>query len=103
MSKSKDAAAAPSARHCYAASDRIHEYRDVLDDLHTRYHLTLACLDEMGQSVMKELMEWISLREVARRTNLSPTYLSVVRNGKSTVSPQAFVKLADLLREIESA
>ena len=65
-------------------------------------------LDE-GQAVRKglahegpKLMERLcitgamSLREVGRRAELSPTYLSQVLNAKTIVSPEAFIRLAAL-------
>lgn len=35
----------------------------------------------------------MSLRELARRTQLSPTYLSQVRNGHSIISAHAFLRV----------
>ena len=36
-----------------------------------------------------------SLRHVARKCGYSPTYLSRVLNGKQTISPDAYVAIAD--------
>lgn len=89
---------------CYEESGvSIHEYASVLVDLHTRYTLASAALGKYGQRVMAELMEYISLREVSRRSGLSPTYLSMVRNGKASVSVEAFVKLDGVLQDIENS
>ncbi len=40
-----------------------------------------------------------SLRQLAGRAGLSPTYLSMVAHGKSIISPEAFLKLADIERQ----
>ena len=49
-----------------------------------------------GPELIAELTRTISLRELARRSGLSPTYLSQVANGKVVVSPGAYVRLAGL-------
>lgn len=38
-----------------------------------------------------------SLRELSRMSGLSPTYLSLVSNGKQRISPAAFVTLARIV------
>jgi len=38
-----------------------------------------------------------SLRQIARESGLSPTYLSLALNGKAILSPGAYVKLARVL------
>ena len=42
----------------------------------------------------------ISLREAARRSGLSPTYLSHVANRKAIISAGAYLRLAKLEREL---
>lgn len=49
-----------------------------------------------GPDLIARLTRTISLRELARRTGLSPTYLSQVANAKVTISPGAFVQIASL-------
>jgi AraC-like DNA-binding protein len=49
-----------------------------------------------GQSLIKKITRRISLRELARRTGFSPTYLSQVANGYVVISPGAFVKIATM-------
>lgn len=49
-----------------------------------------------GPELIAELTATISLRELSRRSGFSPTYLSLVANGKVTISPNAFVKLATM-------
>lgn len=44
-------------------------------------------------AIESRLREGGSLRQLAERVGLSPTYLSNVRTGKDTISPAAFVKL----------
>jgi AraC-like DNA-binding protein len=48
-----------------------------------------------SKMMIKEFMKKISLREVSRRTKLSPTYLSHILNGKTQVSISAYSKLVD--------
>lgn len=47
-------------------------------------------LEYSGGAVVLQACESMSLRELARRTGLSPTYLSQVKNGHATISPKAF-------------
>ena len=47
-----------------------------------------------GPQLIAKLTRGISLRELARQTGLSPTYLSLVANAKVTISPGSFVKLS---------
>lgn len=43
----------------------------------------------------------MSLREAARQSKLSPTYLSNVLNGKTTISKSAYLKLVSIVRRIK--
>jgi len=52
-----------------------------------------------GPRVVDTLMRRTSLRDVGRRSGLSPTYLSQVLHSKTIVSPAAFVALSQLERE----
>lgn len=47
-----------------------------------------------GPRMIKRLTADQSLRELARRTGLSPTYLSMVKNGKTVISEDAFLTLS---------
>lgn len=40
-----------------------------------------------------------SIRQIARESGLSPTYISQCANGKAILSPAAFVTLATMLKE----
>lgn len=53
-------------------------------------------LSKRGPKIVAALMKRMSLREVARRTELSPTYLSRVLNRTATISPAAFLKLVEI-------
>jgi len=55
-----------------------------------------AGLSCKGPELIAELTRTISLRELARRSDLSPTYLSQVANGKVVISPGAYVRLSEL-------
>lgn len=62
-----------------------------------------AGLWEMGPKLVTALRDIggfgaTSVRQIARESGLSPTYVSHVGSGKCIPSPHAFVKLADLLR-----
>lgn len=52
-----------------------------------------------GPNLVDKLMRRWSLREAARRSGLSPTYLSQVLNSNVIISPGAFVALAELERK----
>jgi len=49
-----------------------------------------------GPELIVRITGRISLRELAKRTGLSPTYLSKVANGHVAISPGAFVKIATM-------
>jgi len=46
-----------------------------------------------GSVLVNAICEKISLRELSRKTGLSPTYISLVANGRTTISPEAFLKI----------
>ena len=48
-------------------------------------------LETYGSEAVEEACGKMSLRELGRRTGLSPTYLSHVRNGKQSISPRAYL------------
>lgn len=48
-----------------------------------------------GAVLVSNICEKISMRELSRKTGLSPTYISLVVNGKTTISPEAFLKIYD--------
>jgi len=50
---------------------------------------------EHAPDYIKSLMETMSLRQIARRCKRSPTYISMVLNGKSTCSMLTFKKLEE--------
>lgn len=56
-------------------------------------------LADEGAMMISRLMERMSLRSIAARTGLSPTYLSIVRNKHATISPGAYLRLASLWQE----
>jgi len=56
-------------------------------------------LDE-GKAIVGRLTASMSLRGLARRSYLSATYLSMIQNGRTVVSPEAFLKLAEIEREV---
>jgi len=47
-----------------------------------------------GSRLIKRLMQKKTLRAIARRSRLSPTYVSRVLNRQSPISPDAFVRLS---------
>lgn len=49
-----------------------------------------------GDTVNRIMAQGLSLREISRRTFLSPTYLSRVKNGDSRISPTAYLSLLKL-------
>lgn len=50
-------------------------------------------MEHLAPMMIEKLMEVQSLRSLARDMELSPTYLSQVRNGKTPISPDAFLKI----------
>jgi hypothetical protein len=59
---------------------------------------TKWCLDRVQVRLVEAaIAEQGSLRKLASKTKLSPTYLSLIRNGKQTISPRAFRVLYYLL------
>jgi transcriptional regulator with XRE-family HTH domain len=57
-------------------------------------------LSSSGSKMIKKACQRISLRELARRTGLSPTYLSQVATKKTSISPEAFLKVQREVNEI---
>lgn len=53
-----------------------------------------------GSKVIKKACDNISLRELARKTGLSPTYLSQVATKKIVISPEAFLKVQGVVNEV---
>lgn len=51
-----------------------------------------------GARLVKSILRdsGMSLRELARRSDCSPSYLSQIQNGKATISPGAYLKLSEL-------
>jgi len=57
-------------------------------------------LSTSGSKVIKKACNSISLRELGRRTGLSPTYLSQVATKKIVISPEAFLKVQGVVNGI---
>ena len=57
-------------------------------------------LSELGPDLVERTKGDGSLRDLARRSELSPAYLSLVRRRKQTISPESFVRLTKLLCEM---
>ncbi len=70
-----------------AAAIRKHEkeWQSILKDL-----------EKLGPKLIKELSESTSLREVARQSGLSASYLSKVRNAEWVIGSSAFLLLLDV-------
>ena len=78
------------------------QYRARLREARDAYNAALSEIGQRGVELATRIFGdggRMSLREAARRTGLSPTYLSRVRSGDSRISPDAFEKLAALLPE----
>ena len=90
------AAASPAPLHAVVTGQRVkaakisQRLRDVSD-------LLAVAKDQAAEAaplMIEQLMETgVSLREVARQTKLSPTYLSFVLNCEKVISVEAFHKL----------
>ena len=75
-------------------------YARALAEASRRYKEELALIGEMGKALADQIygpFGFVSLREAARRSGLSPTYLSMVRSGEKRISVEAYGKLARLL------
>ena len=55
-----------------------------------------GALSAEGPRLLARLLKTRSLREIGRLTNLSPTYLSNVKNRKVNISPGAYLTLSEL-------
>jgi len=55
-------------------------------------------LRDEGPRAIKAACKSISLRELARRTELSPTYLSQIGKGIISISADSFLKVASYVR-----
>jgi hypothetical protein len=56
-------------------------------------------LSTSGSKVIKAACNSISLRELGRRTGLSPTYLSQIATKKIVISPEAFLKIHEAVND----
>lgn len=56
-------------------------------------------LARSGSKAIKKICKQMSLRELARRTGLSPTYLSQVATKKTSISPEAFLKIHEVIND----
>lgn len=54
---------------------------------------TKVAMERMAPRMIERLLEVQSLRSLARDMELSPTYLSQVRNGNTPISPEVFLKI----------
>ena len=70
--------------------DRVKAYRDEGFDIQ-------RALETEGKLLVAKMNCIYSLREIGRRSGLSATYLSLVLNGKATISPGAFLRLCDIV------
>ena len=57
-------------------------------------------LAELGPDLVERTKGDGSLRDLARRSGLSPTYLSLIQRGEKTISVESFVRLTKLLFEM---
>ena len=59
-----------------------------------------VALAELGPDLVERTKANGSLRDLARRSGLSPTYLSLIQRREKTISPESFVHLVKLLFEM---
>jgi hypothetical protein len=106
MEKRNEVDADPVDRRC-SADVNGREVLDVLgfaDDVawhDARHRAYCDLMPKYGQALLQMVcgpVGSMSLREVARRTKLSPTYLSLVMNGKAKISMDAYVRVAALVK-----
>ena len=57
-------------------------------------------LAELGSDLVERTKGDGSLRDLARRSGLSPTYLSLIQRREKTISVESFVSLTKLLCEM---
>ena len=83
-----------------AATDKrkspSHDFRERIRDWLDERVAINEGLDWEGPRLIQRLMKDHSLREIARLSELSPTYLSNVLNERISISPGAFVTLSYL-------
>ena len=54
-------------------------------------------LPQWGAEIVNEARKFLSVRELARRTGLSPTYLSMVGTKKTVISTGAYLRICRIL------
>jgi len=57
---------------------------------------------QLGPKLIEHACSTISLRELGRRTGLSITYLSLAKNNKQALSPDAFLSIARAIEKGKS-
>lgn len=60
-----------------------------------------ANMGDVTQQMLTDLLEAYTLRQVARRIDRSPTYLSHVKNGHAECSHEVFLMLFDLWQQMQ--
>lgn len=74
-----------------------HHFDDIAKTLRWYARWKRHTLGRAGPAIIKAATKGRSLRELSRMSGLSPTYLSLVNNGKQRISPAAFVTLAGIV------
>ena len=78
--------------YCRMTYERVQDWLDDGDAIRED-------LRKEGPRLVKRLMKQDSLRSIAKKSNLSATYLSRVLNKLQTISPRSFLTLSKLEKE----
>ena len=81
----------------------LHETADDVRHFLDEKSRVMGLIESQSAELIETVESYISLREIGRRTGLSPTYLSQCRNGVNALSPGAFIKVAYVLRRLEES
>jgi hypothetical protein len=73
--------------------------RAAMNMLHAEaaYYAAQAEVNFYAAKLITHATEKITLRELARRTGFSASYLSAIKTGKQKISSQAFIRIAGMI------
>jgi hypothetical protein len=75
----------------------LHQYPDIVASLEWYAAWKADTLKRAGPRIVKDGTANRSLRELSRLSGFSPTYLSLVKNRRQTISSAAFIALARIV------
>lgn len=96
MASSVEADSASVKSRAAVVMDKYLIHRSIMDEKLTEMQM-------LAVSMLQEMFTKVSLRQVARMTKRSPTYIHHVISGKTRISPDTFSNLIGCYSEVVEA